>query len=408
MRAIICMLYVGIGISANTQLLQPIQFDTNVVKYEFILQGGADYFSSSIYRDFGSKLLFGGRISDDIKNKTFDRHTTLNRFGVELQGEMEFRNYAVDLFGNKNWGYVIKAGYATIGSAAYSKDLFGLAFYGNDSYLDTTADFSGTTAKFMSFQKIGFGVISKSRKSSIVFNVINVSTALKGVVNTGELRQNADGSFVALTLDGTFASTRTSNFSNGIGAALDFDFKVPFNWIKDRKAYLHFQLKNLGIAYMYQGMQQYVVDSTYNYAGFSVDQLVNNESLFGDQFSVTDSLQIESKIVNKWVVLPTLFQAGKIIDEHYTGKLQSFFGVRLYPTMLYSPLVYAGANYRPFSWLDLGVSGSFGGFGGFRTGFYSSFKVKLFHVGIGTEDVIGWISKRGLGQSLNLRLRCKF
>lgn len=408
MRSILFLLIFCIGFSGKTQLLQPIQFDTTALNHEFIVQGGADYFSSAIYRDFGTKLLFGGTITNDIKNTTFDRHNTLNRFGVDLQADIEYRNYKVNMFGKKNWGFLIKAGYSTIGSAAYSKDLFGLAFYGNDAYLDTTANFSGTTAKFMSFQKIGFGIISKSRKSSITLNVINVSTAFKGVVNTGELQQNADGSLVSLTLDGSYASTRTSNFSNGIGASVDFDFKVPFNWIQNRKAYLHFQLKNLGVAYMHQGMQQYVIDSTYNYAGFTVDQLVNSETLYGDQFSLTDSLQIDSNISNKWMVLPTLFQAGKIMDEHYTGKLQSFFGVRLYPTMLYSPLIYAGANYRPISWLDLGISGSFGGFGGFRTGFYSNFKIKNFHLGIGTEDIIGWVSKRGLGQSLNLRLRCKF
>lgn len=402
------IVFVLVSFWGKSQLLNPIQYDTNLVNYEYILQGGADYFSTSAYRDFSSKLLLGGEITNDQKDRTFDKHNPINRFGLDLQSEIEFRNYKANLFGNKKWGYVIKAGYFSIGSVAYSKDLFGLVFYGNEAYFDTTAVFSGTTAKFMSFQKVGFGIIGKSRKSSITLNLINVSTAFKGVVNTGKLQQNADGSLVSLTLDGSYASTRTSNFSNGIGASFDFDFKVPFNWIQNRKAYLHFQLKNLGVAYMHQGMQQYVVDSTYNYAGFTVDQLVNSETLFGDQFSLTDSLQIESKISNKWMVLPALFQAGKIIDEHYTGKLQSFFGVRLYPTMLYSPLVYAGANYRPVSWLDIGISGSFGGFGGFRTGFYSSFKTKLLHIGVGTEDIVGWVSKRGLGQSLNLRLRCKF
>lgn len=408
MKKILFIIFVCVSIAGRSQLLNPIQFDTTRIDHELIFNAGADYFSTSIYRDFGSKLVFGGVITNDLKANTFGHHNSINRVGLDLQSEIEFRNYAVNLFGNEKWGYLIKAGYYTIGSAAYSKDLFGMAFYGNEAYLDTTAEFSGSTVKYMSFQKIGFGVISKSRKSSITLNLVNVSNAFTGEVTTGELKQNADGSLVELTLDGSFKSTQSTSFSAGIGAAIDFDFKLPFNWIQGRKAFLQFQLKNLGVAYMHQGMQQYSADSTYNYSGFTVDQLVNNQTLYGDDFSLTDSLQIDSKRVKNWVALPILFQAGKIIDEHYTGKLQSFFGVRLYPTMLYSPLLYIGANYRPVSWVDLGFSGSFGGFGGFRTGFYSSFKTKFLHIGIGTEDVIGWVSKRGLGQSLNLRLRCKF
>jgi hypothetical protein len=118
-------------------------------------------------------------------------------------------------------------------------------------------------------------------------------------------------------------------------------------------------------------------------------------------------LQIQTERKKNWVTLPSMFQAAKLIDENYQGKVQSLFGLRLYPTLSYTPMLYLGFNYRPVKFLDLGFIGSYGGFGGFRTGFYANFNFKKIQIGAGTEDVLGIVSKNAFGQSFNLRLRCK-
>lgn len=397
----------GMGFSFG-QLLMPIQYDTTLIDQEIIFSGDSEYNSSALRRSFANRLIYGGAISGNVKDKTFNAQESINRFGKDIQGEIEYRNYKVNLFGNEKWGFLVKGGYSFIGGGAYSKDLFGLAFYGNESYLGQKADFSGTSFNMMGFQKLGFGVIGKKSKSSITLNLINVSNYYTGDVRKGELIQNEEGSSMDMKLDGSFAYTEKAQFSNGLGLAADFDFRIPISWFNDKRAFIQVQAKNVGFAYMNQGLKSYSADSTYNYSGFNFDQLFAHESLFSKDFSVLDSLNITAENKKRVVALPGFIQAGKIIDEHYTGKWQSFFGIRVYPTLAYIPMLYIGGNWRPVSWVDLGLSGSYGGFGTFRAGFYASFKYKAMNIGLGTEDVYGLVSKNAFGESFNVRLRCKF
>ena len=118
-----------------SQHLIPIQYDTLVHKYEVITTGLADFGATGIERQFSSKLLFGGEITNEIKDASFDKHKGLNRFGADVQAEVEFRNYKTNLFKQENIGWLIKGGYYNFGSALYTSDLFGLVFYGNQRYL---------------------------------------------------------------------------------------------------------------------------------------------------------------------------------------------------------------------------------------------------------------------------------
>jgi hypothetical protein len=389
------------------QLWLPIQYDTTLIDQEIILSGDNSYNSSSLKNSIADRLFRGGQITEDVINSSYDAHKGLNRLGKNLQAEFEYRNYKATIFGNENWGFLVKGGYYFIGSAAYSADFFGLIFKGNDHFLGSTTEFSGTTMNVTGFQKVGFGVISKKGKSSITLNFVNVSTRYKGQLKTGLLTQDSEATSIDLEVDGSFSYTDKNQFSNGLGAAVDLDFKIPFQWLNGRKTFIQLQAKNLGMAYMNQGMKSYSVDSTYNYSGFNFDQIFNNQSLFGNEFSVLDSLGIQTERKKNWLVLPCVFQASKLIDENYQGKFQSLFGLRLYPTLSYTPLLFLGINYRPKQFLDLGIVASYGGFGGFRAGFYSNINFQKVQIGIGTEDVLGFISKNAFGESLNLRVRCK-
>jgi hypothetical protein len=407
MRNTIIFLFALVFHHTFGQLWLPIQYDTTLINQEIILSGDNSYNSTSLRNSLADRLFRGGKISDDVINNSYDAHNGLNRLGKNLQTEIEYRNYKANIFGNKNWGFLVKGGYYLIGSAAYSDDLFGLVFKGNNHFLGSTAEFSGTTMNVTEFQKVGFGVISKKGKSSITLNFVNVSNIYKGQLRTGLLTQDVDASSIDLEVDGSFSYTDKNQFSNGMGAVVDLDFKIPFQWLNSRKAYIQLQAKNLGVAYMNQGVKRYNADSTYSYSGFNFEQIFNNQSLFGNDFSILDSLQIQTERKKNWVALPCVFQAAKLIDENYQGKLQTLFGLRLYPTLSYTPLLYLGFNYRPAKYLDLGIVGSYGGFGGFRAGFYSNINLQKIQIGIGTEDFLGFISKNAFGESLNLRVRCK-
>jgi hypothetical protein len=387
------------------QSFLPTQFDTTWSKHELIFSGDNELNATALQVGMSNRLLHGGQISSDMINQSYDSHANTNRIGKLLQANFEYRNFTVSLFKNPNWGYVVSGGYTVIGSAAYSKDLYGLLFKGNASYLNQTAEFSGSRFSLKNFQKIGFGIISKKNKSSVVLNLVNVSNYYQGIVRTGILTQNEDASQIGLHLDGTFSYANPNQFSNGVGACVDLDFKFPFQWI-NKQAHIQFQAKNLGIAYMNQGIRSYLSDSTYSYSGFTFDQLFANQSVVSNQFSVLDSLHITTENIKKWIVLPCVIQVGKMVEENRTGKWQSFFGVRLYPNLASVPLLYIGFDYKPKAIVNLGASILYGGFGGLRAGFYASANLSKWNIGLGTENVIGAISPKGYGQTLNIRLRC--
>ena len=87
---------------------------------------------------------------------------------------------------------------------------------------------------------------------------------------------------------------------------------------------------------------------------------------------------------------------------------QSFFGVRLYPTLIYSPYVYAGVHIKPMDKVYVGANVGYGGFANFRGGLYAGMNFDHFSFGLGTENIVGMISRKGNGQSLYLRVKCVF
>ena len=108
----------------------PIQHDTLLNrKHEFIFSGTGDYASTSLHKSLTNKLLFGGEITDDIKEKSLKLHRGINRFGLDLSSEIEYRNYTTNLFKKNTWGFVVKAGYFSFINALYSQDFYELTFY---------------------------------------------------------------------------------------------------------------------------------------------------------------------------------------------------------------------------------------------------------------------------------------
>ena len=389
----------------NAQLL-PIYYDTLSMQQEIVLDAGVDYYGSAIQRELTSKFIRGGFITNEIKDNSYDRHQGVNRFGGVGLATIEYRNYNKKLLKNKDWGFVVKAGYNAFFGAIYSKDLFGLAMYGNDRYLGETLDASGSNITAITFQKVGFGMIDVKSKSNISFNVYNVNSRFKANLSEFEMTQDLNGDSIQFAMAGKVEMGNNSNFNQGIGFGLDLDFKIPFQWGKKNKtSYIQFQVQNLGFAYMYEKQKVYEFDTSFVFSGLKWEQITGDEALFSDTSSVLDSLGIRSYEKNRTTLLPGFIQIGKIVDELSTQKVQSFFGIRMYPTLIYSPFVYAGVDYKPIKWLRIGANASYGGFGKFRAGLYSSVCFGKYSVGIATENIVGFVTKKSSGQSLFLKLR---
>ncbi len=384
----------------------PVGYDTTSIAQEIVVDGNICYSGTSIQKDITSKFIWGGFISEDIKDASFNKHRAVNRLGGVLSGQIEYRNFNKRLIKSKNWGYLIKGGYDVFMGALYSKDLFGLSFYGNDRYKGSTIDMSGTDFTSMSFQKVGFGLIDARSKSNVSFNIYNVSNRISVDVRDAELFQNELGDQVELSMDGEVELKNNKKFNQGIGFGFDLDFTLPISYGDNKKAFVRMEAKNIGFAYLYEKQKRYVLDTTIQFSGFEFDQVIGENSIFADSVSLLDSIGVKSTDVNRTVLLPGFIQIGKIVDEMSNRKIQSFFGIRMYPTLIYSPFVYAGIHYNPVKWVQVGANLSYGGFAQLQGGIYTNWQVGNYSIGIGTENVIGLVSRKANGESLYFKLRC--
>ena len=383
----------------------PRYYDTLELKQEIIIDGNIEYFSSSIEKDIISKFYRGGFISSDMKNRSYDKHQGVNRFGGLAQGDIEYRNYNLKFFKKKNWGIVVKGGYGSIGSALYSKDAFGMLMYGNEQYRGETIDLSGSNMTFVSYQKIGFGFIDPVSKSNVSLNFYNISDRFYGHFRNVEITQDALGDTLDIVLKGEFNSKQNKKFNQGFGIGFDLDFTLPISYGNEKTAFIQFQMENVGFGYLYEKQKVYNVDTSFSFAGFQLSDLIGDEAIFTDSTNVLDTLGVRSTEKTKTFMLPGFIQIGKIIDAASVKKVQSFYGLRLYPTLIYSPFIYAGIDYHPAKWLNVGASVSYGGFGKLKGGLYSSLKFSNYSIGVGTENIYGFLSKRAMGESILIKLR---
>lgn len=388
--------------------LLPTYYDTVPEGHQIVLSGNGELSATSLQIDLFSKLYRGGFITEEIKDNSLAKHGRVNRIGFEGKAELQYSNFNANLFGKEDWGYTIKTGAYYFGGALYSKDAFELGFYGNDRFVGDTADLSGLDLSFTAFQKVGFGILSKKNRMSVTMNVYNIQSRINGDFRGLEVHQSESGDTVQLYYDGEFTTSTSANFNQGIGLGFDVDYFMPFDWGNGKRAFIHFSLQNLGVAHLYEDQKEYRADDVFTFSGLRFNEIVGDDAIINDSLDVLDTLGISSGVKNSTFVLPGYIQVAKIVDGMQEQKVQSFFGVRLYPTLIYSPLVFAGINYQPVDKLDLGASFSYGGFTGFRGGIYASGRFGPMSLGLGTENLIGLVSSKGNGQSLYLRLSCGF
>lgn len=384
--------------------------DTSIVSQEINFSGFADYGATSAQNQLIDKFLFGGEITNDIKDQSLNKHDRINRIGVSALAEFEYINYNIKPIKKKDWGMIIKAGTGVFGGVFYSKDLFQLGMYGNASFDKPTIDLTGTTIDISVFQKIGFGMIDRKSKSRIAINLFNISRNHKLTTRDASLTTSEDESQLVLQADGTFSTRGNKVFNQGLGLGLDLDFRIPIKNRKGNTSFVQIKAVNMGVGFIYQKQKTYKLDNEFTYQGFRFEELLGENGIFSESSttSVLDTIGVEQGEKTRVIALPGYLQIGKIVDEHSPKKVQSFFGLRVHPTSTYLPYLFAGAHFKAARWFDVGLNLGYGGFSELRGGVYTAFKFEKLKFAIGTEDLLGLAWKKGRGRSLYFSLKCAF
>lgn len=401
------LIFGAIGFSVQAQMYMT-QSDSTIYGQEIGIRSLGDYGASSIQNGITNRVVLGGFIDSTLKNSSMSRHSGVNRIGLNATGEIFYRNSDKKLFKKKDWGFEVVAGINYFGGALYGRDAFGLALFGNQSYIGDTMNLSGLDVSFTGMQKIGFGFFDVKSKSSVRFNVYNISSRINADFRDFELKQSPDGQELTLRMDGDVQLRQSAKFNQGIGAGFDFDFRIPISWVQESNAFLQVKGQNVGFGYMYEAQRQYNFDTTITFDGFRFEQLISENGYFSDSISILDTLGIRSSDANPFFLLPGFIQVSKMVDRNSEKKLQSFFGMRVYPSLIFSPLGFAGADFRFTDHINAGASVTFGGFTGLRVGAYGQFNWDKIGFGIGSDNFTGFMRSGGNGTSLYVNVLCRF
>jgi hypothetical protein len=391
------------GYFAQSNVFQ-IQDTTLATTNHFELKGNIDYQGTSLRNELFGKFLFGGDITDEIIQNSKAEINSRNRLGLFGTGMLKFNCGKATAFKNDKISWFVQAGTVGLANLNYTTDAYTLLFDGNTSYINDTANL--TNIRFDAFlaQKFGFGVRSKDNLSSLAFNIYSIQNYAQVFVRKGSWYQDSTISMININMNGDFAYTEGDKFSKGIGVGIDFEYRFKTDWVKNSKAWFRFSVSNLGLAFLNQPLTRYQFNDTIDYSGFTVKDLIDENSALNSDFSLLDSLGIEKKEGRSITTIPSYIQVEKMIDQFSVKKLQVFFGLRLFASIQGVPTGFAGLYYKPTKNFALSSSVAYGGFGNFRGGFYLNYQFEKGLIVIGSDDIYGTISKNGFGKSLNARL----
>ena len=385
------------------QFMIPIQQDTALFQknHELVFSGIADYQSTSIGKDITKSFFYGGFINDGMKGQTSARQQLINRFGIDLNSEIEYRNHTSKIFKDSTKGFLLKYGIYNFSAIEYAEDVFDLLFYGNSAFIGDTAFLTGSRFDSYTFQKIGFGWFDKYSKSSFTLNAIGVHNIISGRIENGSLYQSASIDSIGLSLDAKYNQSNSNAFC-GFGLAVDVDYRFDMPKNKNEKIYFQLLMRNLGVVCLPK-VRSYSINSNVNYDAYSIDDLMNASTIFNDTEGTLGSFSDSSSSGTDWKLLPALFQFTKLVDRSSMRKLQGFYGARAYLSSSFMPMFFSGMDYHPVKWYRIGLQASYGGFSNLRWGMYSALKFDRFSLSLASENLF---SKTG--ESIILRISCLF
>lgn len=389
------------GLVTGQELL-PVMYDSTLVNHQVIMNGSFLQHGSSLSNEISRKFIFGGEISDELSQKAYERQKDYNRIGGGAKFRLAYKA-ATPIFKSKPyWSWMIDVSNNIHGSADYSSDIFGLAFLGNKSFLGESVNFSNSSAQYVQYLSVGGGIHNRKSKNFISLNAVFPQDYFQVKVDKGNISFAEDGSQYDLKLQAEMMEAASAPYFKGLGAAVNFDFNIPFGTSKGYKGIIKISGRNVG-AYHLRNTKKSKINTEQSYGGFQINDFSSETELS----SLKDTLGVRESTNSATKVLPGFIQIGKVTSVHSLSKVQSFFGVRMYTNLIYRPMVYAGVHYQPVKSFSLGAQGSFGGYGNFRLGLYANYTAENLMIGIGTEDLLGALLVNQYGHSGLIRLAWK-
>src|SRR5690554_1011916 len=217
-----------IGTTLRSQEFLPEMYDTTLANHQILMNGSFFQHGSSLTNEFSRKFIFGGEISDELSQEEYERQNSYNRIGGGAKFHVAYKS-ANQIFTSKpNWGWMVEAANEIHGAADYSGDFLGLVFLGNALFLGESVNFSSSSAQYLQYISVGGGIHNRKNKNFISLNAVLPQNFFKISANRGSVSFSEDGTSIDLVLQGELLEAASATYFKGLGAALNFDFNIPF------------------------------------------------------------------------------------------------------------------------------------------------------------------------------------
>ncbi len=394
------------------------QYNTEFINYEYTRRSVSfnldyDAGSNGIPNGLINKFIWGGKIENWQKNEALQKQKSESNFGINL-------NYDLSAFikGNSKFDILLGVKSQQNANATFTRDFFGLLFYGNKPYAGQTANLAGTSINALRFQELKVGIIM--HKVDSVAKIGVSLSFIKGeqlaffkASKNSSLYTSPDGSELVLNSNFNLALSDTSNKNifafNGIGASADIFFETPYKSKVGKRSVLTVNANNIGFIHWQNNSVQLNSDSVLKFNGYNVNNVldlrdstlkkINTDSLFK---SLTNA-RYESFNVN----IPTnLVLINRIYFENSHYILNT--GFRHIFNANYKPYVFIEPEYVWKRWvysLHLG----YGGYSRLNAGLTVTYNSPGFFIRLGSNSLQGFIEPRyTFGQGLFFSIAKKF
>ncbi len=378
------------------------QYNTDFLNYSntgrFVGTGlEFDAGSNGMSNKLTNKLIWGGYISNDLKNESSRHLQARNNFGVSL-------NYNVSAIvkGKKSFDFLIAFKEQEVVNSTFSEDFFNLLFYGNSMYKGRYADVSHCNVNALRFQEVKFGTILHHVDSNARIGV--AVSVLKGeqfyhiqTLDNSSLYTSPDGTELILNSNFEMAVSDTANRGlrgfNGLGASAEIFFETMYKTRFGKNCMLSVTANNLGFIHWWNNSVQYSSDSTIKYQGYTVKSITDLQDsalnrIDGD--SLLKSLA-HARTGEFNVNIPTnLVIINRI---YFNAKISAATGFRYVFNANYRPYFFVEPEYK-VKQMAFSLHVGYGGYTNMNIGAAMTWNGKGWFMKLGSNSIQGYLAPK--------------
>jgi hypothetical protein len=347
--------------------------------------------STALTNGFINSFYKGGFINDAQKNRVENKLKSINQLGGDANAGIYYLQKLDTFLHKKTVAWFVSVKNRQHANAAFSRDLFNVAFYGNSSYRGQTADFSGFDLNIVQYQQFQAGLIGD--RFGVGLSVYNGQQFLLLKAKTAQMYTSPFGEYIDFNTSYSMIVSDTKHTNpgamNGIGTGLDLYGRMPVEMRNGLKGDLEVGLTDLGFIHWNNQTNHYKNDTLYHFDGFAIK---NAFQLADTSIHYTAKSVLNAKASQQTAYashLPATLDVKFVpLGIHY----QWVLGIRYRFSSDYKPYGYAQFRYHFGTRFSATAEIGYGGYANLQSGLtlQASFK-KGYALQLGTNNLFGYV-----------------